>query len=63
MADKGEQSRTLDLFQCCMTRDRADVGNIVVTVNNMVNSFDYELDDLIHIASGLVANQDIQTGL
>ena len=56
MVGKGEQCRTrADVLYSPMTCDRADVGNIVDTVNNMVNPFDYELDDLIHIALGLVA--------
>ena len=36
---------------------------ILVTLNNMVSPFDYELDELIHIASGLVATPEIQTDL
>ena len=63
MAGKGEHSGTQsDLRQSRMKQDKTDV-QIVVTVNSMVNPFDYELDELIHITSGVVTTQNVQTDL
>lgn len=64
MAGKGEQSGTRsDLLKSRMTRDKADVEKIVDTVNNMVNPFEYEEDELINIASGAVATKEVETDL
>ena len=46
-----------------MKRDKTDVVQIVDTVNSMINPFDYEQDELIHITSGVVTTQNVQTDL
>uniref|UniRef100_UPI00358FFA87 uncharacterized protein n=1 Tax=Myxine glutinosa TaxID=7769 RepID=UPI00358FFA87 len=64
MAGKEEQSTTRsDLLQSRMKWDKADVKKIVDTTNSMVNPFDYEQDELIHITSGAVATQDVQNDM
>ena len=35
----------------------------LLTVNSMINPFDYEQDELIHITSGVVTTQNVQTDL
>ena len=64
MAGKGEHCGTqTDLLQSRMKRDKTDVVQIVDTVNSMVNPFDNEQDELIHITSGVVTTQNVQTDL
>ena len=64
MAGKGEHCGTqTDLLQSRMKRDKTDVLQIVDTVNSMVNPFDYEQDELIHITSGVVTTQNVKTNL
>lgn len=64
MAGKGERSETRsDLLHSRMEHDKAAVEKIIDTINCMLNPFEYEPDELIHIASGVVATQDIQNDL
>lgn len=42
---------------------KADVEKIVDTVDNVVNPFEHEQNELIHIASGVVATQDVHSDL
>ena len=61
MAGRGERSTTrADLLPSRMKHDRSAVLRIIETTNAMVNPFDYEEDELVHITSGVVASSDVQ---
>lgn len=42
-------------------RDYDDVQKIGCTITDMVNPFTYQDDELVHITSGVVATEDLQT--
>ena len=45
------------------TRHEKDVLSIVNTLQNMVNPFETEITDMIHLSSGLVATPDVKADL
>ncbi|CAB3986609.1 Hypothetical predicted protein [Paramuricea clavata] len=46
-----------------MKRDKADVDKIVETTNSMINPFEYEEEELLHITSGTVATEEVEKDL
>lgn len=46
-----------------MKRDNADVDKIVETTNGMINPFEYEEEELLHIISGTVATEEVEKDL
>ena len=46
-----------------MKQDKADVDKIVETINSMINPFEYEEEELLHITSGIMATEDVQQHL
>ena len=52
-----------DIFPSQMKQDNPDVDKIVETTNGMINPFEYEEEELLHIASGTVATEEVEKDL
>ena len=52
-----------DILPSQMKRDNADVDKIVETTNSMINPFEYEEEELLHITSGAVATEEVEKDL
>uniref|UniRef100_UPI00358DF722 uncharacterized protein n=1 Tax=Myxine glutinosa TaxID=7769 RepID=UPI00358DF722 len=52
-----------DLLQSRMLRDKADVDKIIEMTNSMINPFEYDGEDLVHVTSGVVATREVQEDL
>lgn len=64
MAGKEELAATRrDLQESQMEKDKRDVEEIVDTVKSMINPFQYDEQDLVHITSGTVATEEVKSGL
>ena len=64
MAGKRERgSIRTDILPSQMKRDQADVDKIVETTNSMINPFEYEEEELLHITSGTVPTEEVEKDL
>ncbi|PIK44379.1 hypothetical protein BSL78_18773 [Apostichopus japonicus] len=62
-AKKGQARIRKDLDQSRIEHDEKDVESIVSIVRNMVNPFDVEGDNLLHLSSGVVASDKVKHDL
>ena len=64
MAGKEDEARLRkDLDQSRIERDEKDVEAIVSTIRSMVNPFNVEGTDLLHLTSGVVASEKVKSDL